>query len=149
MPILIDTNVLLRSVQTFHPMHVVAVRALEVLMQREEPLVITIQNIAEFWNVATRPAANNGLGFTIEEAQEELIKLEGFFQVLSENLASYTAWKTLLIANHVSGIQVHDTRLVAVMKTYGIAQIVTFNVSDFARFPEIEVIHPDKFTERA
>ena len=47
MPILIDTNVLLRSVQTFHPMHVVAVRALEVLMQREEPLVITIQNILE------------------------------------------------------------------------------------------------------
>jgi hypothetical protein len=47
-PILIDTNVLLRSVQTFHHMHGVAVRALEVLMQREEPLVITIQNIAEF-----------------------------------------------------------------------------------------------------
>lgn len=148
MPILIDTNVLLRSVQTFHPMHVVAVRALEVLMQREEPLVITIQNIAEFWNVATRPAANNGLGFTIEEAQEELIKLEGFFQILSENASSYAAWKTLLIANRVSGIQVHDARLVAVMKAYGIAQIVTFNVSDFTRFPEIEAIHPDKFTEQ-
>ena len=143
MPILIDTNVLLRSVQTFHPMHVVAVRALEVLMQREEPLVITIQNIAEFWNVATRPAANNGLGFTIEEAQEELIKLEGFFQILSENASSYAAWKTLLIANRVSGIQVHDARLVAVMKAYGIAQIVTFT-----RFLEIEAIHPDKFTEQ-
>ena len=105
MPILIDTNVLLRSVQTFHPMHVVAVRALEVLMQREEPLVITIQNIAEFWNVATRPAANNGLGFTIEEAQEELIKLEGFFQILSENASSYAAWKTLLIANGLAAFR--------------------------------------------
>jgi hypothetical protein len=26
--------------------------------------------------------------------------------------------------------------------TYSIAQIVTFNVADFARFPEIEAGHP-------
>ena len=41
--------------------------------------------------------------------------LEGVFQILSENAASYEAWKTLLIANRVSGIQVHDVQLVAVM----------------------------------
>lgn len=118
-------------------------------MQREEPLIVTLQNMAEFWNVATRPAANNGLGFTIEEAQEELLRLEGFFQILSENAASYAAWKTLLIAHRVSGVQVHDARLVAVMKTYGIARIVTFNASDFTRFREIEAVHPDQFAEQA
>jgi predicted nucleic acid-binding protein len=125
MPILIDTNILLRSVQPSHPMHASAVRAMEVLMKREEALVVALQNVAEFWNAATRPAVNNGLGFTIEEAQEELTRIEGFFQVLSENTASYATWKTLLIANRVSGVQVHDARLVAVMKTYGVAQIVT------------------------
>jgi len=36
-------------------MHAVAVRALEVLMKKEEPLVIAFQNVAEFWNVVTRP----------------------------------------------------------------------------------------------
>jgi hypothetical protein len=40
-------------------------------MEREEPVAMTIQNVAEFWNAATRPAQENGLGFTIEEAQEE------------------------------------------------------------------------------
>jgi len=146
MPILIDTNILLRSVQPSHPMHAGAVRALEVLMKREEALVVALQNVAEFWNAATRPLVNNGLGFTIEEAQEELTRIEGFFQILSENPASYAIWKTLLIANRVSGVQVHDARLVAVMRTHGVAQIVTFNVTDFARFAEIEAVHPDKIT---
>jgi predicted nucleic acid-binding protein len=143
MPILIDTNVLLRSVQPSHPMHAGAVHALEVLMQREEALVIALQNVAEFWNAATRPVVHNGLGFTIEEAREELTRLEGFFQILIENAASYAIWKSLLMANRVSGVQVHDARLVGVMKTYGSARIVTFNVTDFARFPEIEAVHPD------
>lgn len=147
MPTLIDTNILLRSVQPSHPMHAIAVRALEVLMKREEPLVIAVQNVAEFWNAATRPSVNNGLGFTIEEVQAELARLEGFFQILIENAASYTTWKTLLIERRVSGVQVHDARLAAVMKTHGIARIVTFNVTDFARFPEIEAIHPEKIAE--
>jgi predicted nucleic acid-binding protein len=72
MRILIDTNILLRAAQPSHPLHRSAVRAMEILMEREDPLVVTVQNIAEFWNAATRPAANDGLGFTIEEAQEEL-----------------------------------------------------------------------------
>jgi len=145
MPILIDTNILLRSVQPSHPMHQAAVRALEVLIKEEETLFFAIQNVAEVWNAATRPAANNGLGFTIEEAQEEVSKLEEFFQILSENAASYALWKTLVIDNRVSGVQVHDARLVAVMRTHNIEQIMTFNVSDFTRFSEIEAIHPDGF----
>lgn len=143
MPVLVDTNILLRSAQPTHPMHASAVHALEVLMKREEVLVITLQNIAEFWNVATRPVANNGLGFTIEEAQQELAKLESFFQIATENLASYASWKELLIAHRISGVQVHDARLAAVMKANGITKIVTFNVKDFTRFSGIEPIHPD------
>lgn len=144
MPTLIDTNVLLRSVQPSHPMHASAVRALEVLLKRDEVLIVALQNVAEFWNVATRPAVNNGLGFTIEEVQEEVAKIESFFQILTENAASYATWKALLLAHRVSGVQVHDARLVAVMKTHGIAQIITFNVADFARYHEIEAVHPDK-----
>jgi predicted nucleic acid-binding protein len=144
MRILVDTNILLRATQPSHPMHASAVRAMEILMGREEPLVVTVQNIAEFWNVATRPAANNGLGFTNEEAQEELARIESFFEIISENTDSYAAWKTLVISNRVSGVKVHDARLAAVMKTNNISRIVTFNVGDFARFSGIEAVHPDK-----
>jgi len=84
MRILVDTNILLRAVQPSHPMHASAVRAMGILMEREEALVVTVQNIAEFWNAATRPAANNGLGFTIEEAQEELARIEGFFEIIAK-----------------------------------------------------------------
>jgi len=144
MAILVDTNLLLRAVQPGHPMNGSAVRALATLMEREDSLVVSIQNIAEFWNTATRPESNNGLGFSIEEAQEELVRLEEFFEVLPENAASYSAWKELVVANRVSGVQVHDARLVALMKAYDIRQIVTFNTSDFTRYAGIEAIHPDK-----
>ncbi len=143
MAILIDTNVLLRSVQPSNPMHASAVRALENLMKREEALAVAIQNVAEFWIVATRPIVNSGLGFTIEEAREEMVKIDAFFQILSENAASYAAWKALIVAKRVSGVLVHDARLVAVMNTYSVTQIVTFNVTDFSRFSEIEAVHPE------
>lgn len=144
MATLIDTNMLLRSVQPDHPMHLTAVRALEVLMKREEPLVIALQNVVEFWNAATRSAASNGLGFTIEEARAELTKIEAFFQILIENAASYAAWKALLIECRVSGVKAHDARIAAVMKSYGVPRIVTFNVADFTRYPGIEAVHPEK-----
>ena len=143
MAILVDTNILLRSVQPDHPMHASAVRALAALLEREESLVVAIQNLAEFWNAATRPEASNGLGFSIEEARDEFLKLEEFFEVLHENQTSYTAWKELLVENRVSGVQVHDARLVAVMKAYNIRQIVTFNTTDFTRYVGIESLHPD------
>jgi predicted nucleic acid-binding protein len=124
-------------------MHLAAIRALEILMKKEETLVVALQNIAEFWNAATRPAANNGLGLTIDEAQAELTRLEAFFQVLTENTASYAAWKNSLIAQRVSGVQAHDARIASVMKAYGVTRIVTFNVADFARYPDIDAVHPE------
>ena len=144
MAILIDTNVLLRSAQPSHPMHAAALHALETLLAREELLYLSIQNVAEFWNSATRPAEVNGLGFTIERAQEEVARLEYFFEVLSESQESYAVWKALLTTHRVSGAQVHDARLAAVMKTHGLTKIVTFNVRDFTRFTGIEAIHPDQ-----
>lgn len=44
------------------------------------------------------------------------------------------------------GVKVHDARLVAVMKANGVAQVLTFNVTDFARFAGIEALHPDRIT---
>jgi predicted nucleic acid-binding protein len=141
MSILIDTNILLRSVQPSHPMHAMALHAVELLLAGKEPLCITIQNVAEFWNSATRPVAQNGLGFTITRAAEDIGRLEYFFEILSESDASYAAWKTLVITNRVSGAQVHDARLAAIMKTNGIQKIVTFNVADLMRFSHVQAVH--------
>ena len=49
----------------------------------------------------------------------------------------------MVIRNRATGVQVHDARLVAVMKTADIRQIVTFIIGDFKRYEGIEAIHPD------
>ena len=144
MRFLIDTNVLLRAVQPSHAMHASAVRALAILLEKEERLAVAIQNIAEFGNVATRPVDNNGLGFTIEAAQLEVARLEAFFEILSENDDTYAEWKSLVRTAEVRGAQVHDARLVSVMRVYDISRILTFNIDDFARFSGLEAVHPDR-----
>ena len=77
MPILVDTNVLLCLAQPNNPMYKSAANAIAVLLERQEDVVVALQNVAEFWNVATRPADKNGLGFSIEEAQTEIAQLYG------------------------------------------------------------------------
>jgi predicted nucleic acid-binding protein len=42
----------------------------------------------------------------------------------------------------VSGVQVHDAKLVAAICAHGIRYILTFNVRDFNRYDEIVAIHP-------
>jgi hypothetical protein len=37
---------------------------------------------------------------------------------------------------------VHDARLVAAMRVDGLSRLLTLNVADFNRFPEILAVHP-------
>ena len=103
-----------------------------------------MQNVAEFWNAATRPHTLNGLGMTVEQAAREVKRLEDFFEIVSESAGSYAVWKALLTTHSVSGAQVHDARLAAVMIASGIARIVTFNVRDFGRFAGIKAVYPEQ-----
>jgi predicted nucleic acid-binding protein len=69
---LVDTNVLIRVGFRNQAMHPVARAAVLKLRQNGERLLSTSQSCVEFWNVATRPQANNGLGVTIAEANQVL-----------------------------------------------------------------------------
>ena len=97
--------------------------------------------MAHFWNVATRPTSNNGLGFSVALALGELEKIERFLTVLPDSPAVYGEWKRLIVHYAVSGTKVHDAKLVATMNLNGVRRILTFNTEDFARY-DIEVIHP-------
>ena len=110
-------------------------------MKAEEPLIITPQIVAEFWNVATRPRERKGIGLTPRQAPVELARIESFFTVVGESDV-YDEWKRLVELQNVSGVQYHDARLAAAMKVYGIARILTFNGRDFARYPNTEVLMP-------
>jgi len=141
MSILADTNILLRRTQPDHPSHAIAVESVASLLASAEPVYFTLQNISEFWSVATRPVANNGLGFSVEVALGELEKIERFLTILPDSPAVYGEWKRLVVRHGVLGSKVHDAKLVATMNVHGIRRILTFNTGDFARY-DIEALHP-------
>jgi len=141
MSALVDTNVLLRRTQPDHVHHAVAVESVAKLISAGEPLHFTPQNISEFWNVATRPAENNGLGFSNSLAMREVEKIERLLMLLPDTPAIYPEWKRLIAKHNVRGVKAHDARLVAAMNVHAVPRILTFNVNDFARFG-VRAVHP-------
>jgi hypothetical protein len=68
-------------------------------------------------------------------------RCESVFQLLPETPDIFPEWKRLVVAHQVSGVKVHDARLVAAMNVHAVPRIITFDVDDFKRY-SIEVIHP-------
>jgi len=118
-------------------MHTDVRRALASLHQRGEELCIIPQNLIEFWAVATRPLANNGLGLTIDEAARETKKLKKLFKLRADAPAIFAEWERLVIRHRVAGKPTHDARLVAAMVAHSLTHILTFNTDDFKRFSGI------------
>ena len=86
MKYLVDTNILLRLVQKNSPMHLDTQRAILTLKKQGNFLCIIPQNIIEFWAVATRPLDKNGLGLSINQAEEESEKLKKRVKRLSKTI---------------------------------------------------------------
>jgi predicted nucleic acid-binding protein len=139
--VLVDTNVLVLRTQRRHETYATAVRSIAHLLAQDELVFFTLQNIAEFWNVATRPVASNGLGLSTAEVLVEVGKIEELLTYLPDASALYEEWKRLVVQHSVQGAKVHDARLVAAMNVHGIRRLLTFDAGDFARY-NIEVIHP-------
>jgi hypothetical protein len=119
--------------------------AFAALGNRRDDLYLTTQNIAELWNVATRPIANNGLDLTPAAiAQSFQQAIEPFCKVIIETDTLPTEFRRLLLQYGVVGKQVHDARLVAMMLVWQVESILTLNDRDFRRYePEgITVVTP-------
>jgi predicted nucleic acid-binding protein len=139
--VLVDTNVLLRRTQPEHLQYTVAVESVRRVLATGEPVYYTLQNIAEFWNVLTRPVANNGLAVSAVVALSEVEKIEQAMQLLPDTAAIYGEWKRLVLQHGVIGVKVHDARLVAAMNIHGVRRLLTFDAGDFSRYG-IEVLQP-------
>jgi hypothetical protein len=142
MNVLVDSNILLRSTLPANSMYKTAVQSVQNLRTRGDDLFIVPQCIYEFWVVATRPAANNGLGMSLQHAAAELVKIKGLFRLLPETSGVYTEWEKLILQYQVIGKPAHDARFAAVMGIHGLNHILTFNFSDFKRFNHITAIDP-------
>src|SRR5258708_30679074 len=129
MRVLVDTNILLRSAQPNHPLCSQATRAVSKLIRQEDAVFFCSQNIAEFWNVATRPAGQNGLGLSQEEAIQEVGNIERLLTLLPDIPAIYTAWKEIVRDHRGQAVQVYDTRLVATMSVDAVESVHTFTTA--------------------
>jgi predicted nucleic acid-binding protein len=61
---------------------------------------------------------------------------------MSPGSNSFTPLNTYLVRHTVAGVKVHDARLIASMKVYGITHLLTFNTEDFTRYLDITVVAP-------
>lgn len=146
MAYLIDTSVLVRLANDTDPFHDIADRAVIKLHAVGEVLHLTSQVFVEFYNVATRPANVNGLGFPTAAVEQKLSIYESVFRLLPETPAIHPAWRSLVAAAAVIGKQVHDARLAAVCQVHAVTHLLTFNTRHFVRFapfvPALSIVDP-------
>ena len=55
----------------------------------------------------------------------------------------YTEWRRLVLTFNVSGVQVHDARLVAAMNEHGVTHMLTLNTTDFVRYGDEGIVAID------
>jgi predicted nucleic acid-binding protein len=140
--LLIDTSVLLRTLQVRHPQYEAAARALETLPRTGRTLHIVPQNLIELWVVATRPIEQHGLGMAPRAVAAELTRIKSMFDLLLDTPAIYAVWERLVVDYQVFGKPAHDARLVAAMKVHGLTSILTFDKTGFSRYAGVEVLYP-------
>ncbi len=143
MRILADSGILLRLFEPGDPRTDAVLRTVATLESQGHQLVTAAQNIAEFWNVCTRPAsARGGFGLSLAVAEQRLQRVERGFTLLPELATTYAIWRNLIVAHAVLGKQVHDARLAALMLSHGVTHLVTLNARDFTRYPGLTAIDP-------
>jgi hypothetical protein len=70
--------------------------------------------------------------------------MERAFTRLPDGEAVSRGWRRLVVAHAVSGMQVYDARLVAVMRVHDVTPLLPLNDRDVARDAGITVVHPSR-----
>src|SRR5437899_1275037 len=103
MAVLADTGILLRLLNRNDPYRAGIREAVRALRGRDIAIVTSPQNIAEFWNVCTRPAtARGGFGLSVDETDRRVRLIERLFRVLPDDPEMYFHWRRLVTAHAVS-----------------------------------------------
>ena len=138
----LDTNIVLRLLNTAAPEHELVRTAVGQLEAKGEELGIGLQVLVEAWAVATRPVERNGLGWSAEIALVALEATRGRFPVLVDDETTTDRWVEAVSKHAVVGKRAHDARIVALMASHGITHLMTLNVQDFSGMPEVVPVHP-------
>ncbi len=86
---------------------------------------------------------------SVSETDQLASLIESKFILAPDSEATYREWRRIVVAEGVSGIQVHDARLVATMRVHGIEHLLTLNIGDFRRYDKIVAVSPQDFLAQA
>jgi predicted nucleic acid-binding protein len=140
---LLDTNIILRFADTHSSEYEIINNAIFQILLQGGQCFITPQVLIEFWVVATRPVAVNGLGWTPEETERAVQMLLNQFEWLEETPDIFRLWLSLATTHKISGKRTHDLRIQAVVLAHNISHILTLNPKDFVTVEGITIIHPN------
>jgi predicted nucleic acid-binding protein len=92
--VLADTGVLLRLFEPSDPQHLAVRNSIIQLESQGDEIVAAPQNIAEFWNVCTRPSSSRGgYGLDVLATDQRVQDIEMKFSILIEPVSTYSIWR--------------------------------------------------------
>ena len=94
--------------------------------------------------MATSSIDVSGLELSIDDAKLAIEKWTTAYRILLDERGIYRLWESLVRTHQIKGKLAHDARLVAAMQQHQVTKLLTFNVKDFDRFPEISVYSPQE-----
>lgn len=142
---MLDTNILLRITPEDPDCPRQRVATESALIRLVDNLVrpcIATQTLAEYWNRASRPKDDKGLGMHPDIIRERIDKFCRAHTLLRETETTHEIWLSLCSKYGVVGKTVHDARLVALALSHGIHDILTLNTAHFRRFAEMKTHTP-------
>ncbi|MBW4688855.1 MAG: PIN domain-containing protein [Komarekiella atlantica HA4396-MV6] len=139
--IFIDTNILVYANVSESPFHQAAIQAIANQYDAGSELWISRQVLREFLMTLSRSQV-----FVNPRPVAVIIERTRFFQTqfrVADDIAQVTERLLSLMEEiPIGGKQVHDANIVATMLVYDIPQLLTHNISDFARFSGLITVLP-------
>ncbi|RCJ37667.1 twitching motility protein PilT [Nostoc punctiforme NIES-2108] len=140
-PVFLDTNILVYASQIQSPFHQAAMEAIQGFYDAGIELWISRQILREYLATLTRPQQFvNPLPIAI--VIQDLRYFYNRFWVAEDSSQVTERLLTLMEEIPSGGKQVHDANIVATMLIYGIPQLLTHNIGDFARFSRLITVLP-------
>ena len=138
---IIDTNILIYSINSDSPKHK---QAQKFLKDNKEELEISHQNVIEAIRVLTHKSFSTPM--TLKYAIKAVLSIAKSSTMISPNQSTYYLAIELIETYKLTGNRIFDAYLAATALSNRITTIATDNVKDFKIFPQIHVINPFKET---
>lgn len=137
---LIDTNILVYSINKNSDFHTQTNTLLQKLINQDYQLYTSTQNLLEFERIITHPIFNKLIDYRIRNKQLDF--WINNLNILHEDKIVWLKYLELRAQLKPIGNKIFDIWLASIAISNGIHYIVTANEKDFTNIPEIKIYNP-------